>query len=294
MNQHHVKEAVASAKIDQFDLTKFDPGQTKLGPCHWFDGRWASNSWSPSVPIFPKYIELFKELGAKYQHIDWLPLDIPRIELSDVQHFKDLWYTNSAEITKQDDIKNSVEWRGLHIHCMGTLDFAMHDAYDIRGKLKYKLSDLDETLTPQQRPILGPTSRKLFKHKFFNNIISQVMEYYPIYTLSNIMILEPIADVSLHREQSWPWKCPTEFRTMLHDENTVPTIHLTDIETEKTVYIDLPKDTNSMCWSNGTKMYGVDYHGAPAFQLVVNAIWDSQKVSQLLDRSIKKYGMQGL
>jgi hypothetical protein len=42
------------------------------------------------------------------------------------------------------------------------------------------------------------------------------------------------------------------------------------------------------------EVYGVDYHGAPAYQLIVNAIWDSQKISQLIDRSIKKYGILGL
>jgi hypothetical protein len=92
-----------------------------------------------------------------------------------------------------------------------------------------------------------------------------------------------------HREQSWVWKCPTEFRIMLHDENTEPTIYVTNIQTGKTTYIDLPSDTNSFAWSNGNYIYGIDYHGKKSYQLVVNAIWDSNKLEKLLENSLQKY-----
>jgi hypothetical protein len=289
-----ITQARERAKIDQFDLTKFDPGQTKLGPCHWFDGRWTSSSWYPSYPIFPEYVRTFEVMGNKYHNLDWLPLDIPRIELNDLEEFQSLWEQNSAEITSLVDPTYVPEWRGVHIHCFGVLDFSLHDVYDIHGKLTIKLSDLDRDLSPQERPVVGTMSRKLFKHRFFNDIIAQVMDHYPIHTLSNILILEPIRDVAPHREQSWPWRCPTEFRTMLHDANTQPTIYISDIETGSTSYIDLPDDTNTFCWSNGTKVYGVDYHGKPSYQLVVNAIWDSNKMTTLLERSLSKHKSRGL
>ena len=104
------------------------------------------------------------------------------------------------------------------------------------------------------------------------------------------MILEPVRDVAAHREQSWCWRCPTEFRSMIADANSEPTVYVADIETGEVNYIDLPNDTTSFCWSNGTKVYGVDYHGKPSYQLVVNAIWDSARMRDLLTRSINKYG----
>jgi hypothetical protein len=293
-NANLIAQARARAKVDQFDLTKFDPGQTKLGPCHWFDGRWTSSSWYPSYPIFPQYTNAFEALGNEYQDLDWCPLDIPRIEFNDLAEFQDLWKQNSATITSLVDPDYVPEWRGAHIHCFGVLDFSLHDAYDIHGKLTIKLSDLDKDLGPQERPVIGTTSRKIFKHRFFNDIIAQVMDHYPIHTLSNILILEPIQDVAPHREQSWAWRCPTEFRTMLYDANTQPTVYISDIETGETTYMDLPQTTNTFCWSNGTKVYGVDYHGKPSYQLVVNAIWDSNKIRDLLERSISKYKPGGM
>ena len=235
-NLEDITRARELARIDQFDLTKFDPGQTKLGPCHWFDGRWTSSSWYPSYPIFPQYIKAFETLGNEFQHIKWLPLDIPRIEIDNLEEFDSIWKQNSAEITSLVDSSYVPEWRGMHIHCFGVLDFSLHDAYDIHGKLTFKLSDLDRDLAPQERPVIGSISRKIFKHRFFNNIIAQVMDYYPIHTLSNIMILEPIQDVAAHREQSWCWRCPTEFRSMLYDANTEPTMYVSDIDTGETNY----------------------------------------------------------
>ena len=289
MNIEQVTAARAHAKENQFDLASFDPGQTKLGPCHWFDGRWTSSSWYPSYPIFPQYTQAFEKLGDEFQHIKYLPLDIPRIEIDDLEEFQSVW-ANAAEITNLQDSNYVPEWRGMHIHCFGVIDFSLHDAYDIHGKLKFKLSDLDKELGPQERPIIGTMSRKIFKHKFFNSIIAQVMDHYPIHTLSNIMILEPIQNVAAHREQSWCWRCPTEFRSMLYDANEKPTMYVSDIDTGETNYITLPDNTTSFCWSNGTKVYGIDYHGKPSYQLVVNAIWDSNRMRDLLRRSLDKYG----
>ena len=115
------------------------------------------------------------------------------------------------------------------------------------------------------------------------------MFQFPIYSLSNILIVETKKDIVPHREQSWAWKCPTEFRIMLYDENTQPTIYVSDIETGETRYIDLPDDTNSFCWSNGTQVYGIDYHGKPSYQIIVNAMWHSKKLDSLLTASISKY-----
>jgi hypothetical protein len=116
------------------------------------------------------------------------------------------------------------------------------------------------------------------------------MDLFPIEQISNMLILEQLREVEAHREQSWVWKCPTEFRVMLHDENTKPNFYVGNIETGEISYIDLPKETNSFCWSNGTHVYGIDYYGKKSYQLVINAILNPDKVDKLLERSISKYG----
>jgi hypothetical protein len=110
----------------------------------------------------------------------------------------------------------------------------------------------------------------------------------PIHKLSNILVLETLQDIKPHREQSWVWQCPTEFRINIYDDQQ-PKVYVSDIETGETLYIDLPDDTNSFCWSNGTQVYGIDYYNKPSFQIVVNAVLDTEKLKTLLDSSIAKY-----
>jgi hypothetical protein len=68
-----------------------------------------------------------------------------------------------------------------------------------------------------------------------------------------------------------------------------PKIYVADIEYGDTNYIDMPLDTNTVCWSNGTQVYGIDYNDKPSYQVVVNAIWDSKKLDKILEQSISKY-----
>jgi len=76
---------------------------------------------------------------------------------------------------------------------------------------------------------------------------------------------------------------------MLHDENPEPTLCVADIERGDVNYIDLPKDTNSFCWSNGTQLHGSDYKGKKKFLLCVAGVQHSIKSEELFERSIKKY-----
>lgn len=290
MNTEQVSQAIADAKIDQFDWTKINPSLTKLGPCMQQFGKISPSSWWPPQPWPQSYLDRIKSIERKYKELSWLPLDIPKISFDDFNFFEEIWQRESIEIKKVDDDSWSPEFKGLHITANCLLDFNLHDLYS-NGKMT-KVQVSDEKGYSQGRSIIGKYNKKLYKHKFFFNMISQIMDLFPVEQISNMLIVEQLRNVDAHREQSWYWKCPTEFRIMLHDENTEPNFYVADIETGKVSFIDLPKDTNSFCWSNGTHVYGIDYHGKKSYQLILNAVWSPEKMDALLSRSISKYGMR--
>ncbi len=282
-----VEQAIQQAKIDQFDLSKLNPSHTKLGPCMQQFGKVSPSSWWPPQPWPESYIQSMLTVGEKYKDLSWLPLDLPKIQIEDFSTFEEIWQRESIEIIKADDPNWQPEFRGLHISANCLLDFNLHDLY-INGKMT-KIQISDEAGYSQGRSIVGKYAKKLYKNKFFFNLISQVMDLFPIEQISNVLILEQLRDIAPHREQSWVWKCPTEFRVMLHDENTQPNIYVANIESGEGNYVNLPNDTNSFCWSNGTHVYGIDYHEKKSYQLVVNAVWNANKVDKLVQRSISKY-----
>jgi hypothetical protein len=273
-------------KIDQYRFDHLNPSLTKLGPCMQQYDKISLSSWWKPQPMPESYIRRMQDLGEKFKDLSWLPLHLPKFELENLETFEEIWQRECIEI-KDNNPDCATEFKGLHITANCLLDFNLHDLY-INGKMsKVQISEAGGYT--QGREIVGSWSKKLYKHKFFFNLISQVMDTFPIRQISNMLILETVNDVVPHREQSWVWKCPTEFRIMLHDENTNPTIYVSNIETGDTSYIDLPEDTNSFCWSNGTHVYGIDYHGKKSYQLIVNAIWDSNKLESLVEKSMEKY-----
>lgn len=289
MNQHILEQKIQEAKKSQFDYSKLNTSYTKLGPSLHKNGCFIDSSWSPEIPISESYLTKIKLLEEKYESIFWLPLDIPKIQIDDWQLFLEIWEREKIAIIKKDDTSFVQEFYGMHIASNPLIDFYCHDLYDSNGKMtENQISD--KSGFTQGRDNIGTYTKKLYKDRFFNPLVSSIMKFFPISVINSISIFEVMNDVAPHREETWCWKCPTEFRITLYDENSDPTIYLTDIETAKTKYIELPTDTNSFCWSNGTKLYGIDYHGKKNFQLVVNAIWNTTKLDKLLSNSLKKYG----
>ena len=290
-NKSEILEKVRKeSSIDQFDHKKLNPSLTKLGPCMQMYGKLSRPSWAPPNPTPESYVESMNKLGNKFELLSWTPLDVPRITFDDYEEFLKIWEKESILIKNVNDPDSAAEFRGFHITSNALLDFNLHDMY-VNGKMPSALIS-DGVGYTQGRNIVGTWTKKLYKHKIFFNMISNVMKYFPIKYVSNILLVEPIKDVAPHREQSWVWKCPTEFRINLYDENIKPTWYVSNIQTGETKYINLPSDTNSFSWSNGTHVYGMDYHGKRSFQLIVNAVWTSKGIDNLISKSLEKYGTQ--
>ena len=285
--QELIDLAREQAKVNQFDNTVMNPSLTKLGPCRQSNGKFSYASWTKPYPIPDHYQTYMSDLGEKFKGIKWLPLALPKFKIDNFDEFREIWEREKIDLVNTNDSVDSTEFYGLYITSGCLIDFNLHDLYNNGVMTTSQFSN--NTGYIQGRAPVGAFSKKLYKHKIFFDLISKIMFQFPIYSLSNILIVETKKDVAPHREQSWAWKCPTEFRIMLYDENTQPTIYVSDIETGETRYIDLPDDTNSFCWSNGTQVYGIDYHGKPSYQIIVNAMWHSKKLDSLLTASISKY-----
>jgi len=226
-----------------------------------------------------EYIDRMTALGEKYKDIKWLPLDIPKIEIPDIEEFKALWEEESVD-TLRIKVDAAEPW-SKEDHPKG-LDSSWY-VPSFKGLHLYQ----HEMCPLEDHSWTG----KVYKgnNKQLKRILEQAFEYFPIHTFTSIFMWQSVDEIYPHQDQGAFWKCPTEFRCMLHDENPEPTLYVVDIERGDTTYIDLPKDTNSFCWSNGTQLHGSDYKGKKKFLLAVAGVQHSVKCEELFERSIEKY-----
>lgn len=256
----------------------------KLALCERIRKKITSNEFSTPGPGFgvdlPKeYIDKMMELGEKYQKVKWLPLDIPKITFDDLDEFKDLWQEESIGIvrTKPDVAEPYTK-----------------ETHPFKEKSSYHVAQFNG-LTLWQNPHIPIDSGTFLAKKYegdnkqIKRIVEQVFEFFPIHTMQTIFIWQSTMEIIPHRDQTAFWKCPTEFRVMLHDENTDPTLYTYDMRDGDLTYIDLPDDTNSFCWSNGTQLHGSDYHGKTKYLLCICGFQHSKKSDDLFERSIAKY-----
>jgi len=227
-----------------------------------------------------EYVEKMTLLGEKYREIRWLPLDIPKIEIDDIDEFKDLWDKESIDVLRVTPDVAEPWSKEEH-------PFKKHSSWHVPS---FKGLHLYEN------KVISPISGDSFAGKLYegNNrqlkrILEQTLEYYPIHTYLSIFIWQSTREIAPHRDRGFFWKCPTEFRAMLHDENDKPTLYVADIEKRDIHYVDCPEDTNSFCWSNGTQVHGSDYHGKRKWILCISGAQHSSKSDELFERSIKKY-----
>ena len=247
----------------------------------------ARNDYSSDGPMLgidvpQSYIDKMRILEEKYSKLKWLPLDIPRIEFDDLEEFKNLWNKESIDILRQHP--DSAEPYTKEEHPLGK-DSSWHRGH-FKGLHLYHHPSIDISNA------LWKAKQYTGNNKQLKRILEQVYEYFPIHTLFHAFIWQSTKKIEPHQDQSAFWKCPTEFRVMLHDENTEPTLYVADIDNGEVTYIDSPADTNSFAWSNGTKIHGSDYHGKDKFLLVLNFLQHSGKSDELFEKSLNKYRNQ--
>ena len=230
-------------------------------------------------PLPKDYIDRMEELSVTYGHLQWLPLDLPKIDIGDTNEFLELWDRFHYDVLRvkpdvaepwskeehpwgQKSSWNTAQFKGLHLY--------HSDLVDINA------SSFAAKLYPGKIPV-------------FEKIVEQVFEYFPLYPFISIFIWESTMPIAPHKDKGAYWKCPTEFRSMLYDENTEPTLYVAEDGKDDPTFIDLPNDTSSFCWSNGKMLHGSTYYGKRKLLLCMVGPQHSQKSADLFDRSISKY-----
>jgi len=227
------------------------------------------------------YDTKMKELGQKYRNIRWLPLDIPKIEFPNYQEFMEVWDKEAIDVVRLKPC---------------TAEPWTKEKHPLGKKSNYYVPQFKGlhiwTVEPEKfyENEKGIFAHKYLDHPVFKPIIDQVIEYFPFAHLSHMYIWESTKEVLPHRDQTFFWNCPTEFRIMLHDENESPTLYTCDVEEGDVQYVDLDGlDTNSFCWSNGSQIHGSDYFGKRKQLLCINGFLSVTKLDELLERSVNKY-----
>ena len=227
------------------------------------------------------YVQHMHSIEQKYGNYFWLPLDVPKLEIDNIEEFLNFWDNESASALRQ--VPDIGEPWSKEDHPLGQ-------------KSSWYVPSFRELTLYQVPGLINNSiwSTKLYqgKHKTVDKIIDYVFEYYPVNKRNpvfQIFIWESLQDVKLHKDHSAFWKCLTDFRTMLYDENQHSTLYVVDTEKKTQAYIDLPADTNTFGWSNGRVLHGSDFHNKRKLLLIVNAVQCPEKTEMLLEKSIKKY-----
>jgi hypothetical protein len=234
------------------------------------------------IGVYPDwYIKQMTELGEKYREIRWLPLDMPRIELDDHNEFLDFWDKESIDVVRLKPC-TAEPWT-KEAHPLGKT--SNYYIPQFKGLHIYS-SDPDKFYENEA----GIFARKYNPHPMFDKIIQQVLDQFPFHLVTTMYIWESVKAVHPHRDQTMFWKCPTEFRAMLYDENTEPTLYVSDIEHGDSHFVDTDgMDTNAFCWSNGTQVHGSDFYGKRKQLLCINGVLSVSKTDALIERSVAKY-----
>ena len=225
--------------------------------------------------IPPWYIEKMEELGKKYRPYRWLPLDIPKFEFEDHYEFMKVWDEEAIDIIRLRP--DSAEPWDKDTHPLGENSHYYKPAF--KGFYVYDSGTTN----------MGIWSWRCSDNPIFKSLVEHVQEYFPFHFIYNMYIWESCKQIEPHTDQTFFWNCPTEFRIMLNDENEKPTLYVADMDDHQCSYIDLPEDTNALCWSNGSQMHGSDYYGKRKQLLVINGIYSLNKYEDLINRSIEKY-----
>lgn len=225
------------------------------------------------------YLDELHRLSAKYRPIRWIPLDVPRFEV-DMEEFLSIWDKEKIDIIRT--MPDAAEPWTKEAHPLGKSSNWHNPQFKGMDIYSWNKENFAESRD------LAWTS-KLYEHKFFEPILEQIRDTLPFHSISHLYIWESVRDVMPHRDAEYFWDMPNMFRIMINDENEKPTLYVCDVDHGDLNYIDLPEDTNTFVWSNGSQIHGSEFYGKRKQLICINGAFSISKYEALLDRSVSKY-----
>jgi hypothetical protein len=131
----------------------------------------------------------------------------------------------------------------------------------------------------------------------FPEIYSDIMKYFPFRHLGKIACWSSNKTVLWHRDNSRWTDHPSSFRIIIHDDNPVQTLHITEHRPDTKLDISnkfsIPRleETNSFAWNNLRLQHGSEFiPGHRKILLILDRYeLDPDRYIDLMERSVKKY-----
>jgi len=224
------------------------------------------NRYYRQVAISPQ----FKDIELKYGKYLYLPLDVPRIEATDVAAFVD-WYTETAQPIKK---------------LRGDIASGTGSAYALFKSVN----------SPGFKDSIWATNHSAGLSTHFPEIEAAILEHLPFRMMPEFSLWSSTSTVMPHRDQG-PWRdCPFSFRIMLYDENPSETLYVRECVPGQwpsaNFRLKRLEATNTFAWNNLRTEHGSMYwpgHRKILMILHFPAI-NVKRLEQLYERSVEKYG----
>jgi hypothetical protein len=185
------------------------------------------------------------DFEKKFGQYLFLPLDIPKIEIKDIEFFKHWWNENS-------EISNR------HSH---GIDGEFNEGYKTYANFK------TVSLAVQEKKIIRNINYKEKIFELFPEIREQIFEFFPIDKIEFSVIWQSVRHVSPHRDHFGFLDLPLSFRSMLYDENPNSTLYYKESLPGKILEYNEPvsfiprlNTTNSWAWNNLRVKHGSNYN----------------------------------
>jgi hypothetical protein len=215
----------------------------------------------------PKVYDIEKKFG-KYLAV---PIDVPKFELDDPEHFKDWYFKHAIKPVKQN---------GDYVAQVTGPEFSPFYSVDLIQKVG---DDWDLNMHTDE-----------FK-KEFPKLWQQFHESLPVKDILTLNLWSSVQTFSEHRDSAEMWDGPNSFRIPLYDENPESTLYVMDNPTkpynvEDTFFLPQLEETNTYMWNNLRCVHGsVKNDNYSKILAVVIAIVDLEQYETVLNRSIEKY-----
>jgi hypothetical protein len=217
------------------------------------------------------------EIEKKFGQYTYIPLQIPKFELKDIEKFQSWWFTHAELATRKRD----------------SIDGELHTGHQLFSNF------LTVGIHP---PVEQFIRNENYREDFFlefPEIRDQIFEYFPINKIEFCLMWSSIRHISPHRDHFNFIDLPLSFRSLLYDENPKPTLYYKECLPNEILnygqevqYVEKFEDTNSWCWNNLRVKHGSDYN--PMHKKIIIVVeglkdinWD--KYECLLEKSISAY-----
>ena len=213
----------------------------------------------------PRVLDVEKRFG-KYLAV---PLDVPKFEFDDPEHFKDWYFKHAIRPVKQ---------KGDYVA-------------DVTGISPFYSIDLIQEIGDDWNLNMQTENFK----KEFPHIWQQFHEALPVKKILTLNLWSSVQTFSEHRDSAEMIDCPNSFRIPLYDENPESTLYVMDNPTmpykvEETHFLPKLEETNTYMWNNLRCMHGsVKDENYLKILAVCVAIVNVEDYIDVMSRSVEKY-----